>query len=241
MKNLHVHCLAFNSFEMVARAIKQFEEQKPDYPIKSRLLVDQHWPLAGDPVEHSRRLHDLAWSHGWTYVRPSKNRGVCSWNWSVQELGLGEGDILFGADPDGNPLQAKYLDAAMAVFNAAPECYTIQLNQPGVYSQSIPRKEREIAGVAILDYLSLTSWSLGAFDCGWLKRVGGFQQGHPVYGYCEQRMEELCKPLGGRWYILRDFYDEHLKSTEPKYTDWKRQCAMFATQLPFDKWLQFHG
>ncbi len=242
MKNLHVHCLAFNDFPMVKRAIEQFESQKGNYPIKTKLLVDQQWPCRTvDEDTQSGWLMQLAFLHGWRYVKPFKNRGVGTWNWVIQELELGEDDVLHGCDPDGNPQQPGYLDAMMDVFNNAPECYTVQLNRKEGEYLVFPKTELTKGATTVLDFNRPVAWSLGAFSVSWLKRIGGFLQFHPQYGFCEIAIIDKAKPLGGKFYILKDFYDEHLKSTNEPYIKWKRACADNATQLDFATWLQFYA
>ena len=239
MKRLHVMTLAFNSFDFVHRAVIQFEQQKPDYPIASRTLVDQRYPNVESQYENSRKLMELAEVYGWNYCRPSKNHGCHeSWNWVIRDLGLGDGDVLWGCDPDGNPLQPKFLDAAMDVFNNSHECFTVQLNRPCVDKMGIPRVERKIGRTAVYDYQQLVAWSLGSFDCGWVNRVGGMKARHPLYGWTEHAMVDAIRPYGGRWYILKDYFDDHLKAADQEFVSWKLASVEHRTQLDFADWLK---
>lgn len=242
MKRLHAMCLAYNTYEMVKRAIVQFEEQAPKYSIASRTLVDQRYPNDGDINTNAENIIGLAEKHGWNYVRPAKNTGAHGgWNWTIRELGLGQDDVLMGVDPDGNPQQPKYLDAIMDVFNNAPECFTVQLNRPCVYAQGLPRTSRLIGKTEVLDYHQPVAWSLGAFECGWLNRVGGMQSRHNLYGYCELDTIQAMRPFGAKWYIVKDFYDEHMKAPDEKYIDWKLACAEGRTYAQFEDWLKIQG
>ena len=239
MKRLHVMMLGYNTYDMIHRALVQFEEQKPDYPIVSRTLVDQRYPLVDFPLDHSVKLMELAQLYGWNYCKPSSNKGAHGgWQWTITDLGLGDGDVLHGADPDGNPLQPKFLDAAMDVFNNAAECFTVQLNRPCVNAMGISRTERKIGNTYVLDYHQLVAWSLGAFDCGWVNRVGGMKARHPLYGYTEHAMVDAVKPYGGKWYILRDFFDDHLKAPDKEFVAWKLACANHQTNEQFSDWLK---
>ena len=242
MKKLHVKCLAYNTFDMIHRAIAQFESQKPNYPIASRTLVDNRYPIVDHELDHSKRLMEIANFYGWNYVKPSANKGAHGgWNWTIKELGLKDGDVLHGCDPDGNPLQPKYLDAIMDIFNNAPECFTVQLNRPCVNAMGIPRAERIIGNTSILDYHQPIAWSLGAFDCGWLNRIGGMQARKTLYGYCELDTIEAMKPYGGKWYITRDFFDEHITAPDKEYVAWKLATAQGKTDGQFSDWLKANG
>jgi hypothetical protein len=237
MKKLHVMCLAYNTFELVKDTLTLFELQRPDYKIESATLVDVRYP--NDPAINPASLKELADLYGWNYVRPAKNYGCAGgWNWLIRELNLGDGDVLWGADPDGRPQEPKYLDAVMEIFNKAPEAYTVQLNRPCVYSQNLPRFERKIGNVNVIDYHQLVAWSLGAFDCGWLRKIGGMLQRHPLYGYTEHATSAAAGALGGKWYITKDFYDVHLKAPDPAFVEWKLACAEYRTQATFDQWLK---
>lgn len=239
MKRLHIMCLAYNSLSMIHRAMVQFAQQKPAYPISSLTLVDQHYPLTNDKLDHSRNLMEWASFYGWNYVRPSENKGAHGgWNWTIRELGLKEGDVLWGCDPDGNPQEPKYLDAVMDVFNNAPECYTVQLNRPCINAMGIPRTERKIGNTTILDYHQPIAWSLGGFEAGWLNRVGGMQARRALYGFCELDTIAAMKPFGGKWYITKDFFDDHIKAPDQAYVDWKLATANGQTNGQFSDWLK---
>jgi hypothetical protein len=239
MKRLHVHLLAYNTLELVSAALDRFDKQAPDYPIATKLLVDQQWPLVAHPLEHSRQLQELARFHGWHYVKPFRNRGVGgSWDWVTRELDLGDGDVLWGADPDEQPQSDKYLDAAMRVFNAAPECYTVQMNQKLGEYLTYPRDEVTLGGEPVLKFHQPIAWSCGGFDAGWLKRLGGFLQAHPLYGHVESQMCAAAQRFGGRFYILKNHYNVHIEMQEPKYKQWKIDCATFKTHSTFDEWLK---
>ena len=182
---------------------------------------------------------ELTTAYGWNYCRPSKNQGCHGgWNWLLNDLGLGDGDVLFGNDPDCDPIEPKYLDATMDVFNNAPECFTTQLNRPCVDKMGIPRIDRKIGNTAVYEYQQLIAWIVGSFDCGWLRRIGGMKAGHPLYGYTEHATVDAVRPYGGKWYILKDFYDDHQKSIDASYTAWKSACAEQRTQLQFEEWLK---
>ncbi len=227
--------LGFHPLATIRQALNHFDSLSNKYEIASKTFVDARYP-GNDPSI----LNEWASMHGWNYVRPSQNRGVAeNWSWVMRELDLKEGDVLFGMDPDGRPQQNGYLDAIMDVFNACPEVYTVQLNRPCVYAQNRPRFERQVGnGTWIIDYHQLVAWSLGAFDCGWLRKIGGLKQRHPIYGYTEHATDDALGPLGGKWVITKDFYDVHLKSTDHNYTDWKMECAHNRTRLPFEQWLE---
>ena len=205
--------------------------------------MDAHYPIVQDKTVNSQYLMSICNQFGWEYLRPYRNGGVGkNWDWIVKELNLGENDILAGIDPDGNPLDEKYLDAAMRVFNNDASCVTVQLNDVGVYKMAhIPRDEFLIDGTCVVHYKQVTAWPLGSFSVSWLKRIGGFLQLHPLYGHCERAMYDKFNPLGGRVLMLRDYRDEHLKATDAKYTEWKAACANHQTQLPLDQWLRFYG
>lgn len=241
MKRLHAMMLGFNTLGMIEDAIKCFEANDEDRRPLTKTLVDAHYPEK-TPAEAAARtaaLAILAGQFGWNLVRPSKNRGVATnWNWVIGELDLVDGDVLFGMDPDGRPQEKGYLTAIMDIFDNAPEAFTVQLNRPCVYAQKRPHFERKIGQTMALDYHELVAWSLGAFDCGWIRKIGGMKQGHPLYGYTEHATAAACEDKGGKWYIARDFYDVHLKAEDPLYTEWKLQCAQHRTALQFADWLQ---
>src|SRR5438093_134823 len=115
MKRLHVMMLAYNSIKTVEAALHLFHEQYGlhNAPANSLTLVDARYPIH-DQGDHSILLMALAERYGWNYVRPAKNYGVAgNWNWVVRELGLSEGDVLFGLDPDARPQAPGYLEAVM--------------------------------------------------------------------------------------------------------------------------------
>ncbi len=240
MKNLYAHCLAYNSLDFVFTAIKRFEEQKGEYPIKQKLLVDPAYPLTGKrtQAEFSEELKEIAAKFGWEYLKISNKGTSNNWNAVSDYLRIGDGDVLFGCDPDARPVQPKYLDAMMRVFNGDSSAYTVQLNTAGVYVMGLPRDEFEVNGEPVIAYKQLVAWPCGAFDGGWLRRIGGLAQRHGSYGYIEHETSAKAEPLGGRFLMLRDYYDDHQKAEHPEYTAWKLACAQFQTSLPFDEWLR---
>ena len=241
MKQLHVFNLAFNSLNMVSETLRNFEAQRPDYLVASKTLVDQHWPLVDNPMRHAKMLMDLCEQYGWLYVRPSQNRGVGpSYDWVIKELSLGEQDALYCLDNDERVDKPKYLDAAMDVLNNAPECFTVQMNQARGEYLTYPRDELTVGRTPVLKFHQTVAWANGAFSVAWLKRIGGFLQPHPVYGHCESAIDAACRKYGGRFYILRDFYNTHLEA-HPVYSQWKHACAAFQTTLPFADWLKARG
>lgn len=230
--------LAFNDIDLTERAFQNYENMMGDSKPVNKILVDCHWPVGGKS-NNSKRLIDLADKHGWNYVRMIDNRGVTkNWSWVSDQLGLSDGDVLMGCDPDGKPMQPGYLDAIMNVFNSDPSYYTVQLNRACIYRMAdIPKSERQINGTWVIDYHRLISWSLGAFDIGWIKRIGGFDQYSKWYSYFEHYVSDRATPLGGRFAILRDFYDEHQATPNPKYQAWKLASAEKRTELDFATWL----
>lgn len=241
MKQLYVHTLAFNSLNFVRNAISLFEKQKPDYPIAGKILVDPNYPITGSltPAQHSEALREIATEYGWQYVRMEKNLGVSgNWNWVMAHLGLGDGDALYGNDPDSRAEIPKYLDAMMAVLNGDPNCYTVQLNQAGVYLMNLPRDEFSVNGVNVIAYRQTYAWPCGIFDCGWLKKIGGLRQMHDYYGHIEVATARAAAPFGCRWYVLRDFYDSHQTADDSLYTEYKLAAAQHQTKDDFSTWLK---
>lgn len=239
MKRLFVHCLAFNTLKMVRASIERFEQQRGKYPIEAKLLVDQHYPLVPSKDDHRAGLAAIAEEFGWQYVRPEKNLGVAGgWNFAVSHLGLGENDFLWGNDPDCYPLKAGYLDAAMNVANANEQCVTVQLNDPGLAILNLPRDEYVCGGENVIRYRNVTAWPVGGFSVAWLNHMGGFLQGHPVYGYCEIVMYNRFHPQGGQALMLRDYHDHHQRAEDALYVQWKVECAQQRTQLPLAEWLE---
>ncbi len=242
MKNLSVMILAHNRFDIIKESVEWYDTKWGNYPIANKVLVDQHYPLVDNQTDHTKKLADLAAKHGWTFVRPLKNRGVGgSWDWVVRELGLGNDDVIVGLDPDGRPQQIGWLDAMMTVFNNDALCYTVQLNVAGTYALNLPRTEEQIGGEWTVVYNRPIAWTLGGFSVYWLKAVGGFLQSHPQYGFVEIQMEKACKPKGGHFRILRDYYDQHVTAPDKAYIDWKLECAQFKTLLPFGDWVREKG
>lgn len=242
MKKLHVHCLAFNTLKMVRASIERFESQRGIYPIENKILIDQHYPIVADRQKHQHGLIELCEEFGWSYARPAENLGVAGgWNFAVQELGLGDNDFLWGNDPDCFPLKAGYLDAAMNVANANEQCVTVQLNDPGVHMLNLPRDEYVCGGENVIRYRNVTAWPVGGFSVAWLHHMGGFLQGHPVYGYCEIVMYNRFHPQGGQALMLRDYHDSHQRAEDALYVQWKVECAQQRTRLPLDAWMRERG
>ena len=239
MKRLHVHCLTFNTLDMVSKSLERFDKLTHKYPVTTKLLVDQHWPLVAHPLEHSKALQELARYHNWTYVKPFRNRGVGgSWDWVVRELDLGDDDVIWGADADEVMQTTDYLDAAMRVFNNAPECYTVQANQDHGEYLTYPKDELVLGGEPVWRFHQPIAWSCGGFSVAWLKRLGGFLQMHPHYGFVETAMCNAAKPYGGRFYILKNHFNQHIKIQEPLYVEWKLACANHQTNDTFADWLK---
>lgn len=236
---LHVMCLAHNTAEMVEEAIRVTGKTLNGFAPASKTIVDCHWPLEQSQLQ-TQMLSHIAAKHGWQFVRPLKNRGVAgNWNWIISELGLGTGDVLYGADPDGRPQETGWAEAMLDVFNNAPECYTVQFNRPEIYAnKALGAREKEINGRWVLDYPQLISWSLGAFSIEWLNKIGGFTQDSAQYGYCEHSISRHAALLAGRFYMLRDFYDHHLASPSPLYQEWKLASAQKKTESDFGSWVK---
>jgi hypothetical protein len=237
-KRLHIMSLAFNSTAMCLDAIKLFEKQHEGVKFASKTLVDPHYPLALQPM-HTKALFDIALQYGWNFVRPSRNRGVQgNWQWLVDELGLVEGDVLVGVDPDGRPKQDRWASAILDVFNESPECYYITLNRESIYSMKhLGGVDKLVGNHWVTEFPQLVSWCLGGFDIGWTKRVGGIEADSKLYGYIEHAMQRKCGQLGGKFYYIRDFYDDHLRAEDQEYTAWKLASANRTTELDFKDWL----
>lgn len=232
MKRLHLMCLAYNQAELVEEAISLCEAQRGGYPAFSKTLYNPRYPLAKEP-EHSMRLIACAMNHGWEYVE-IENGGVAqNWAQAIAYKKLTAGDVLVGIDPDERPQEFGWVPALMDVFNNAPECYYVGLNQEGIQGGTV----KEIGTTKVLDYPHLIAWPIGGFDIGWLNKIGGIQQDHAVYGYIEHNVSRRASAMGGRFYMLRDFYDLHLQSTDAKYQEWKSACAAHKTKLTLDGWL----
>lgn len=233
MKRLHIQCLAFNTADFVFEAISLFEKQKGNYPIVSKVLYNPKYPLSEEP-KHSARLMEIAENFGFEYVE-IENLGVSeNWNQAIKNKFLSDGDVLVGIDPDERPQQVGWLDSLMEVFNNEPGAYYVGLNQKGNPSNCT---EMKFGNTIALKYSQLIAWPVGGFDCGWLEKIGGASQDHPVYGYIEHSISRKASALGGNFYILKDFFDIHQESPDDLLGKWKRECAAIKTNLTFEGWL----
>jgi hypothetical protein len=237
-KRLHIMSLAFNSTAMCLDAIKLFEKQHEGVKFASKTLVDPHYPLALQPM-HTKALFDIALQYGWNFIRPFKNLGVAGgWNLVINELGLTEGDVLIGIDPDGRPQQDRWANAILDVFNNDPSCYYITLNRESIYSMKhLGHKDKKVGDHWVVEFPQLVSWCLGGFDIGWVKKVGEVGQYSKLYSYTEHHFYDRATPMGGKFYYIRDFYDDHLKADDQEYTAWKLASANHTTELDFKDWL----
>lgn len=234
-------CLGFNRVDLITEAITQFNYQQGIYPVERKVLFDPSYPAQNMPQEaHADALKWVANEYGWEYIK-IKNINVSeNWKQAIQIMGLKEGDVLYGCDPDERPKSPRYLDAIMDIFNWSPEAYYVGMCEPGV-AESCNHFVRHFGSTYALDFHSLVAWPVGAFDVGWMKKIDGPKMLANQYGYIEHGTSNAAMRFGGKFYMLRDFISIHLKDSDAKYTQWKLESAHRATSIPFEEWLKKQG
>lgn len=245
MKKLHCHTIAFNDMSLVEEAIRLFREQHADWKNIPYVLVDAHWPI--DKEKSKFKLREIADNYNLPIIDPGKNRGVDgNWNFVISEMGLKDGDVLVGCDPDGRALQNEWASALMEVFNERDEMYYGACNENRFYTHGWHNCSEEHAlssGLKYLTFSRIVAWSLGGFDIGWVKRVGGIKQLSKHYGGIEDEMHGRCRPHGGNFFKLKDYYDKHIYDVHVDYVSWKKHQARFAIgeDIDFESWLKREG
>lgn len=230
-----VHCLAYNTPEMVKEALENYQLRgsMPHAGVE-RYLVDPGFPLmAAEP--QSIKLRELAEDFGWTYLRMPQNYGVAgNWNWLMFTVGVGRNDVVIGADPDARPQQPGWLSALEAALRDTPDAAYVGLNH------GLDNLPHELVGEKprLMKFDRLVAWSVGGFHGRFLEKIN-FELGQDnlSYGYIEHWCHRKMKNWDMEFYLLRDFYDHH-QSSEPIYQEWKTASAEKKTQASFEDWLK---
>jgi len=245
MKKLHAMTLAYNDMALVEESVRLFRDQHPAWKYIPYYLVNCHWPV--DKAESSKKLQAISNKYEIPILDPGKNLGVHGgWNYVIKELGLDGGDVLVGVDPDGRAQSSNWAHALMDVFNERPEMYYGTCNDDRYYKfgwHMCSHDHQTESGIRYLTFSRVVAWSLGGFDIGWVKRIGGLNQVSKYYGGIEDYVYNKATTLGGRFFKLKDHTDKHIYDVNEDYVKWKRHQCKFtlADDIDFEQWLIREG
>lgn len=258
--NVVVHTLGYNIAELVEEATESLYQLNPEggfrhviadlgYPLGT---TREHWDkYSPDAVwENARMLVDIAQHNGSDLIR-LPNVGV-SQNWtSVAAIyGIGEGDLLIGADPDERPITEGWVNAMATVVKHDPNIAIVALTLPELlalpnFYETYFEGEVVYDGVRVWYGKYVCQWALIGISGTFIQKVGGvpYPQAAPIYGWIEGACQPAMESLGMRWVMLPDYHSGHIASS-PLAQAWKNYIvteeAMNAGQPTFEQWLQQH-
>jgi hypothetical protein len=242
MGKIWIMILGYNRPEVVIsaanRAMEQNELSKFLPGIEYEYcMVDPGYPMPNKYFNSSRLLEHCI-KKDITYLKPYKNLGVGgNWNWFINEVQAKEQDVVIGIDPDNFPTHANYIKAIADVLMADRSVFYCGLQRLPFY-ESFSRLNYVIGGHEIYQYIDLVSWSAGGFGVGAVKKMGGIQQSHKIYGGIEQRMIEIGKTMGLKSVLLKHYENTHTESPDREYQAWKYESATTPMSDDFETWLK---
>jgi hypothetical protein len=230
--------IAFNRPEWAIDAVRRCRDQNDLSQINHEFVVlDSGYPLPNKKT-NAEVLCRNAIDYNYTYLRQYKNLGVsANWEWAIREIGAQPEDIVFGIDSDAFIQQKNYIQATMDVFNSDSKVFYVGMHRVP-YWETFRRKEYDIGGQTVYEYLELTAWSVGAFHVGNTRKMGGIHQSHALYGGIESSMWMKGNAMALKAVFLKNFIDEHRESPDPEYQQWKLESATTPEKRDFETWLQ---
>lgn len=240
---IYVYTLAFNRPSIVRKALDHLANttNRSSY---DHILVDCSYPLP-DQAENTVALAQMASNFESLFLKPLKNRGIHeNYNWMFREVGLVDGDLWAGFDPDNRPRAPGWLEDAVKVMADESVGYCA-LSLPHAYH--VPAvKTYQINGVPVCEYDQPGAWSMGVWSATFLRKCGGMGQLHPQYGYIENVMLERMRAHGVRPVWMTGHVDGMLSPLEladcdKSFETWKRECAHQKTQSDYETWLHEQG
>lgn len=255
--NTVVHTLGYNVAELIREATDSLYKLNPTGNFH-HVIADLGYPLGPTRAqwesvnenakqENAHEIIDIGFQYGSDVVR-LPNVGV-SQNWtSIAALyGVGEGDLLIGADPDERPITPGWVDAMSTVAQADPNIAIIVLTLPellaldGFYDNYF-MAEVDHCGVRTWYGKHACQWALIGITGNFIAKVGGVPHHTvaPIYGWIEGACLEAMNKLGMRWVMLPDYLTGHISSA-PLAQQWKnyvvQEQSMNEGQKTFEQWL----
>ncbi len=229
-----VMTLGFGRHTFVRQSVEYFQERSDRSEYDEHVVVDLGYPIPS-AEENTAELLKLAQEKGLTYLK-LPNLGVAkNWQQVVDRYNLGNGDVLVGVCPDARGEHKGWVKAGVEVMLADPDCFTVQLNRYGDYAPYNP-EVHEVGGHQVIRFPQLVAWSVGMFNMGLIKSIGGFEAWNPYYGWSEHYLVEKLLPMGKHWCFLKNHYDNGVGSPDQVYTQWKIESAGGVTRDSFEDW-----
>lgn len=255
-----VHTLGYNIPELIEEATESLYNLN-DPSDFNHIIIDLGYPLAGGrdkwgeipdyiPGAKHRNLlenSDIASLSGSELIK-LPNRGVSA-NWSnvAYLYGVGEGDVLIGADPDERPMDKGWVKAMADVMREDPNIAICSLMLPELmdlegFFKNYILGERILAGHRVWYGKAMCQWALIGISGRFIEKAGGVPHPEiaPIYGWIETACDAHMKAYGMDWVMLPDFRVQHIASS-PLSQEWKNYVvtakAMEDGQQDFEQWL----
>lgn len=241
MSRVFVVMLAYNRYDVINGAIKNFQQTAPYNDSIIRHIFDPGYPLN----EGCQSIEKMAEMYGWKYTK-IENKGVMgNWNQVIHEhLDMKDDDYLVTFDPDVRMDKSGWIEAMIDalsqdenhVFCASSmwfNCHEWMYQPP--YNRTVRTTP---LGTNVAKYDCLIAWASGMWKASFLiTRPKDFAMRNKYYGWAEHADYDRMLAHGKTWVQVADYIDRHLPSPDVKYTEWKQASASGTTDKDFKEWL----
>lgn len=217
--DVYVHTLCWNLPSEVEKVTRKL------YELNNRsefvhYIVDLGFPLDGHSIPsdvekakaiNTERLKDIARRYGSRYVR-IPNIGV-SQNWTqiAQHIGIQDGDVLIGQDPDEHPQTPNWIRAMAETIRANDKIGLVSLMMTDHVNILNAAPDRMVGGRRVIFPQAGLNWALIALNGKFLRLMGEvpYPKDNPIYGWIESAMAPHFAQHGYTWCVMRDYLVEH--------------------------------
>jgi hypothetical protein len=256
-----VHTLGYNIPDLIEEATVSLKRKNKNfdythviadlgYPLKNGR---DHWHIipADTNIEEAYNLHlnhKIALGLESDLVK-FNNHGV-SGNWTTiaNLYGIGDGDVLIGADPDERPMDENWVKAIAEVMDADKNIAIVSLALPELlalegFFENYFIGERILNGHRVWYGKFMCQWALIGISGRFIAKAGRVPSPEiaPIYGWIETACLEFMNHFGMDWVMLPDYRVQHIASS-PLAQEWKNEVvtadAMNAGQVDFKTWLK---
>lgn len=221
---IHIITLGFSPARIIRLGMEKFyKTQTLTKGTFKHYLVDQHYPLRRD--ENLAEMKKIADEYGLTWLDSGKDRGLHhGLNWTLDQIKPAEDDVMINFDPDSGPTISGWdialvetIRAGYALACSCDDRSLLELNERGY------RQEWVKGCIRIWTPVTNCLFSIVAWDCGFIRKMGGFDEENAYYGGLESYVWHHLNRLGRKWAYLPDFIEENSSRamTDLEYTSYK--------------------
>lgn len=218
--------VAYCRSAQLARSLLEYQQSHLIQPFK-HIVVQGHYPIDRERNNKEIELIVQSYKHAELWD-PGDNIGSAqSQQWALEQLQVEDNDVFINLDPDSACRKVGWDEALVRVMKADKNCAVISLNSP-MTSGFIESRNQKITE-KIVDTLRVgipdrpTPFNLSAFNCSFIKNMGGLRQIFPFWGDLEAVVYQQASAKGlYHGYLVDYMEDEQGKFFHPlSNNEWK--------------------